>query len=74
MYDSVEQWRRDAKDAMYRLESKLCEIRDLQTEAAKLAEKAIQAYKWPTELPTPTNPDEYGATCSYPKIPDTDPT
>ena len=47
---------------MYHLESKLCEIRLLQVEAAKLMEQAIQAYKWPVELAVPTDPDEYGTT------------
>ena len=46
---------------MYRLESKLCEIRLLQAESARLMAEAIEAYKWPEELPIPSDPDEYGA-------------
>ena len=34
----------------------------LEGEAAKLMAQMIQAYRWPENLPQPTDPDEYGAT------------
>jgi len=60
MFDSVDQWRVQAKNAMSDLESKLCEIRLLQAEAARLTAEVIQAYRWPEQIPVPTGADEYG--------------
>ncbi|MCL2489406.1 MAG: 13E12 repeat family protein [Propionibacteriaceae bacterium] len=61
MFDSVDQWRIQAQNAMSNLESKLCEIRSLQAEAARLTAEAIQAYRWPDEFPVPLGADVFGA-------------
>jgi len=58
MYSSVDEWLRQARDAAYRYESKLCEIRMLEGEAAKLMAQMVQAYRWPENLPQPVESDE----------------
>ena len=62
MFDSVDEWLRQARTATYRYESKLAEIRLQEGEANRLLAEMIEAYEWPAELPLPTTPDVYGAT------------
>ena len=59
MFDSFEEWRETATEAMADYAALRRHIEQLETESARLLARVVEAYEWPAGVPEPTRFDEF---------------
>ena len=60
MFDRQAEWRAEATASMRRYVALCRQIEQLQAEAAQVLADTVQAYRWPEDVPVPSNRDTYG--------------